>query len=82
MALYEFVRAKLPGGQWDIPNLERVDGEGAQIHLSKEVEAALPGVAFKVLGDEAVLCVMTENTLVAADVVTLADVVADHKANA
>ena len=83
MAKYEFTRAKLSSGQWDISHPDRVDGGGAQIRIAKEIEAVLPaGVKFTTHGDGADFHVITENDLSAGYQAALASVVFDHKSNA
>ncbi len=48
MKEYIYSREKTDG-KYDIENQERVDGEGEQIHLAKEIEAAFSCGCFRVI---------------------------------
>lgn len=80
MAEYPYAR-EFVNGEWDIDHPGRVDDAGRRLRLAKEVEAALPGLGFKLQ------CHATEATfdfdaaLSQADEDALSQVVADHKAN-
>lgn len=79
---YTYARALLGSGQWDIDNPNRVDGGGAQIHLVKEIEAALPIITFTLRCDGAVLTICCDNPLTAGEEATITGLVSSHKANA
>lgn len=77
---YDYTREKLPDGQWDINNPNRVDAEGHQIKLITEVIAAIEiEVSMLCAGPSCKLVSPTEWTSEQED--TVATVVANHKAN-
>lgn len=80
---YSFTRTliALPDGSqaWDTDHPERVDGEGKQIFLSKEIEAAFPGWMFCLKGDNGTLDVCSDN--LCPDPVALQTVVENHQNN-
>jgi hypothetical protein len=81
MKEYSYERSTISDGRRDIDNPLRVDGEGNQIHLSKEIESALPGKNFKLKchGDNAVL--IFDNDLSSEEENLLSQVVISHKNN-
>jgi len=81
MPEYIYTREQNGGGEWNIDNPARVDGEGNQIHLAKEVEIALPGKAFKLFCDETQARFVFDEALTTEEETTLGDTVAAHKAN-
>lgn len=81
--IYEYIFSRvLVGGAYNINNLARVDGEGNQIYLSKEVEAALPNKQFKMFcaASEVKFCFEVE--LTAGEQTTLQQTIDDHENNA
>ncbi len=72
---------ELINGTWNIDNYDRVDGEGNQIHLAKEVETSIPDKVFKLCcnGSEAKFIFTTE--LDANEQTTLGNTVTAHKNN-
>ena len=78
---YTYIRSHA-NGKYDIPNKDRVDGDGNQIRLAREIATALPGKSLKVIcnGTSCIVSFMVE--LTAGEETTLDSVVADHKANA
>ena len=77
---YPYVRA-IVGEGYDVDNELRLDGEDLQIHIAKEIEAALPGKQFKMYceGTSAKAC-FTE-ALTVEEKTILDQVFSDHKAN-
>ncbi len=81
MAEYIFVRGTIPDGRYDIDNPLRVDAEGNQIHLAKEIEAAITGKSFKVVCSYDECKVITETDWTSEEQTTLGQVVQAHKDN-
>jgi hypothetical protein len=77
---YNFTR-EIIGDCYNINNPLRVDGEGNQIWLAKEVEVALPGKKFRLFCDEAVVKFEFETELTSGEQETLSDTVDAHKNN-
>lgn len=80
MADYTFTRTRL-NGHWDIRNPARVDQEGNQIYLAKEIETALPGKSFRVVCEGTNCTVKFDATLTDAEETTLTNTVNAHKNN-
>lgn len=80
MAEYIFTR-KIVNNTYNIDNVLRVDGGLNQIHLAKEVEAALPGKRFilRCNGTEAKF--IFEGTLTGGQQTILGNAVTAHKDN-
>jgi hypothetical protein len=79
MIIKTYKRTLLSNGRWDVDHSDRVDvGNGKQIHLATEIEAALPGWQFTVCcsGDEAQI--HSDIPLSAGQLVTLDAVVKAH----
>lgn len=81
MPEYPYTREQNGGGDWDIDNPARVDGEGKQIHLATEVAVAIPGKTFKLFCDESVAKFVFAEALTSGEESTLSATVAAHKAN-
>jgi len=79
---YSYTRELLPEGAYDIDNPNRVDGEGKQIYLAKEVEPAFPGKHFRVVCDEDSCDIIFEEELDSGEQAVLTQKVNEHKANA
>lgn len=78
---YEYVRVKLTSG-WDNPeNPARLDGGGLQIHLSTEIEAALPGKPFCFHAYGTKTLIWFGSQLTAGEEASLDQAVSDHKNN-
>ena len=77
---YEYTREKIEG-MWDINNPLRVDGEGNQIRLSSEVQAAIPAMPFKMNCEGALALFSFETELSAGEKSTLDTTVQNHKDN-
>ncbi len=80
MADYIYTRAVVDNA-YNINNKARVDGGGEQIHLSKEVETALPGESFKLICDGTEAKFVFYNELSSEDQDVLSDTVTAHKDN-
>jgi len=80
MAEYTYVRKKVGIG-YDIENVNRVDAEGKQIKLAKEIQTAVPNKKFIVICNHLICKVVTATAWTSAQQTTLASVVAAHKAN-
>ena len=80
---HTYTRA-LVDGAFDLNHPERLDMEGDQILLAKEIEAALPGISFvvRMTGTECRVIVDAVSDLSVGDKNTLDTVVSTHKANA
>lgn len=78
---YEFTR-NLVGGSYDINNVVRVDGEGNQIYLYKEIlnEGSLPN-AFNINCEEASCIITFLEELTSEQETTLNNIVSAHKNN-
>jgi hypothetical protein len=81
METYNYTRSQLPSGKYDIEHLDRIDGEGNQIYLAKEIELVLSGKKFKVICNNASCDIIFEENLTSEEKTTLDTVVANHKAN-
>lgn len=81
--VYEYERSLLPIGAYDINNPERVDGEGNQILLAKEIEAVFVGRDFAVDCAYTVCKVIfhDEPELTPEEKTVLDQLVASHKNN-
>lgn len=79
---YEYTRHIRPDGRYDIDNPDRVDGEGNQILLAKEIHETFPDLLIKTQCVELVFKVITEIELDSTQQATLTQVVLDHQANA
>ena len=66
---------------YNIDNPERVDGEGKQIHLSKEIEVAFPGKKFKIHSIASECKIDFEIELTAEEKIILDTTVNNHKNN-
>lgn len=81
MVEYAYERSALEGGRFDIQNPDRVDGEGEQIYISKEVEAALPGKEFKLRCHHQETIFYFESELSSVEEALLAETVVKHQSN-
>lgn len=81
MADYVYTR-DLVNGSYDINNVARVDGEGNQIYLYKEIQAegTLPN-EFDIHCQTVVCTISFEETLTGEQQTTLDSIVAAHKNN-
>ena len=84
---YQFTRENLAAGDnsglWDVDNPDRVSGDpSTQLHLAKEIEAALPGKLFKVRNFGAICNVIFSEALSVEEEATLTTTVNNHKSNA
>jgi len=79
---YNYVRG-MRGGQYLIPNKERVtlDDPPKQIHLAKEIEAALGSKMFRVRCNANDCDVVFEEALTLEEKETLDGLITDHKEN-
>ncbi len=77
---YTYTRVMVDG-TYSIANPLRLDGSGDQIHLSKEVESALPGKAFKLICNGAEAKFVFTEALSGAEKTTLDAAVTDHQEN-
>lgn len=80
MAEYIYTR-ELINGCYNINNVQRVDGEGNQIHFAKEVEDVLPGKSFKLICNDAEAKFIFTEDLSSGEQTTLANTVTAHKNN-
>lgn len=80
MQTYTFTR-ELVDGSYNIDNPLRVDGEGNQIYLAKEIETALPGKSFKLKCNATQVEVIFTEVLSAEEIDDLTAVINNHKNN-
>ena len=79
-----YTRTMLSNNQYNINNSERVDGEGNQIYLSKEIEASFPNKKFLVRCNHTSLKILVKEAddFTAGEKTTLDQLIQDHKDNA
>ncbi len=77
---YTYTRVMVDG-TYSIANPLRLDGSGDQIHLSKEVESALPGKVFTLICNGAEAKFVFTEALSANEKTTLDTAVTDHQEN-
>ena len=77
---YTYTR-EIVNDKWDINNPVRVDEEGNQIYLAKEIESAIPEKRFKIFCEESVCDSEFQEELSGTEKTQLDVVVADHKSN-
>ena len=82
MTTYSYTRTAQTGGGYDVENIDRVDGEGLQIYLATEIEAALPSKPFKIHCNNTAMDIIFNDALSAGDKTKLDGVVSDHQSNA
>jgi hypothetical protein len=80
VATYNYSR-EIVDNLYDIDNVARVDGEGNQIYLAQEIEAALPGKNFNVVCNGADAAIIFTEDLTAEEQTTLGTIVSNHKNN-
>ena len=80
MSEYNYTR-EVVDSAYNIHSHARIDGEGEQILLSKEVEAAFPGENFRLCCNGTEAQFIFENTLDAGQIATLDALVTAHKEN-
>ena len=80
---YEYTRTMLSNNQYNINNTERVDGEGNQIYLSKEIESEFPSKKFLVRCNDTNLKILVEEAddFSAEEKTALDQIIQDHKDN-
>ena len=81
MVEYEYSRELLPDGRFDIDNPNRVDAEGHQIFLAKEVYTALSQKPFGLICDATTATFSFEVDLTTEEKTTLDTTVSNHKNN-
>lgn len=83
MALYSYRRDTIaPDNRYDIPHPLRVDVNGKQINLAKEVETAIPGRKFILRCNAGKAVFHFEDDLTADEITILSRLVVEHKGNA
>lgn len=80
MITYFYTR-EIVNDHWNINNPERVDIDGNQIYLSKEVETALPEATFRMYCNGSEVCFLFDSELSVSDKETLDTCVSNHKNN-
>lgn len=78
--IYTYSR-EIVNGYWNIDNKERVDGEGNQIYLAKEVEQNIPNEEFKMFANEDICFFDFVNELTNEQKDVLDTTVSNHKNN-
>ena len=77
---YNFTR-ELVNGRYNIDNKERIDGEGNQIYLFKEIKTSFPTNLFKILCNGSSVKISFVNELTEPEQNILSTIVNDHKNN-
>jgi hypothetical protein len=80
VATYTRSPCKCGCGKWNADNPDRVDLAGEQVHVAREIEAAIPGWKFTVhcSGDVMQICSNSIDNMPKALVATLDDIVKAH----
>lgn len=80
MSVHIYTRA-IVDNIYNIDNKARVDGVPSQIYIAKEIEAALPGLAFKMCCNATEAKFTFDDNLTGGQITTLENIVTAHKNN-